>query len=171
MKWLMHTLAEYDKAVDVLAESEKYQKQVNALVCYHGIKNIWAMVIITEIGDVKRFGHPNQLSSWMGFDVREYSSGGKHHRFGITKHGNKYLRNALVEANQRFSRRTNIHRDLKVRRAKVDPNLVLIAERCRMRLMKKGNRLLNAGKHPNKVKVAVAREMVGFVWESLKAVA
>jgi hypothetical protein len=35
------------------------------------------------------------------------------------------------------------------------------------RLNKKGNRLLLAGKHPNKVKVACAREMVGFVWESL----
>ena len=28
-----------------------------------------------------------------------------------------------------------------------------------------------AGKHPNKVKVACARETVGFVWESLNAVA
>jgi hypothetical protein len=36
---------------------------------------------------------------------------------------------------------------------------------------KKGNRLLLAGKHPNKVKVACAREMVGFVWESLNKAA
>jgi hypothetical protein len=34
-------------------------------------------------------------------------------------------------------------------------------------LNRKGNRLLLAGKHPNKVKVACAREMVCFVWESL----
>ncbi len=27
------------------------------------------------------------------------------------------------------------------------------------------------GKHPNKVKVACAREMVGFIWESLRAAA
>ena len=31
--------------------------------------------------------------------------------------------------------------------------------------------LLLAGKHPNKVKVACAREMVGFVWESLNQAA
>ena len=30
-------------------------------------------------------------------DIREYSSGGKHHRFGITKHGNRYLRTAVSE--------------------------------------------------------------------------
>jgi hypothetical protein len=28
--------------------------------------------------------------------------------------------------------------------------------------------VLLAGKHPNKVKVACALEMVGFVWESLR---
>lgn len=171
MKCLVHTLAEYDKAVDELANSEKYQKQVNALICYHGIKNIWAMVIITEIGNIKRFAHPNQLSSWMGFDVREYSSGGKHHRFGITKHGNRYLRSAFVESNQRFARTKVVGDSLKSRRKDIDPTLVHIAERCRIRLMKKGNRLLHAGKHANKVKIAVAREMVGFVWESLNAVA
>jgi len=49
--------------------------------------------------------------------------------------------------------------------------LVNIADRCLRRLNKKGNRLLLAGKHPNKVKVACAREMVGFVWESLNKVA
>lgn len=171
MKWCLHSLNEYDKGVDELAVSDKYKNQVNALICYHGIKNIWAMVIITEIGNIKRFKHPNQMSSWMGFDIREYSSGGKHNRFGITKHGNKYLRNALVEANQRFARSKPVGRDLKYRRNEIDPTLVLIAERCRMRLMKKGNRMLHAGKHANKVKVAMAREMVGFVWESLSAVA
>lgn len=35
----------------------------------------------------------------------------------------------------------------------------------------KHNRLLLAGKHPNKVKVACAREMVAFIWDSLRAVA
>jgi len=48
------------------------------------------------------------------------------------------------------------------------PEYVDIANRCLRRLSKKGNRLLLAGKHPNKVKVACAREMVGFVWESLR---
>jgi transposase len=171
MKWLKHTMTEYEKAIDELAKAERYQKRVNALVCYHGIKNIFAMVMITEIGDINRFAHPNQLTSWLGFDIREYSSGGKHHRFGITKHGNRYLRTAFVEANQRLPRSKRVHPALKARRKEIDPELVHIADRCLARLTKKGNRLLYAGKHPNKVKVACAREMVGFVWESLRAVA
>lgn len=171
MKWLMHTLSEYGKEVDELATSDKYKEKVKSLICYHGIKNIFAMVMITEIGNVKRFNHPNQLSSWIGFDIREYSSGGKHHRFGITKHGNRYLRTAFVEANQKIPLNNKIGKDLKARRKEVDPKLIHVAERCRERLAKKGKRLIYSGKHPNKVKVACAREMVGFVWESLQSVA
>lgn len=171
MKWLSNTLKEYGVAVDELACTEKYKKQVDALVCYNGIKNIFALVMITEIGNIKRFPHPRQLSSWMGLDVREYSSGGKQNRFGITKHGNKYLRTAFVESNQRVFRSKQIGKDLKSRRQNIAPELVQIADRCQTRLSKKGMRLLLAGKHTNKVKIACAREMVGFVWESLNTVA
>jgi len=62
-------------------------------------------------------------------------------------------------------------KDVKARRKDIAPELIHIADRCLRRLNKKGNRLLLAGKHPNKVKVACAREMVGFVWESLNKVA
>lgn len=58
---------------------------------------------------------------------------------------------------------------LKTRRKGAPPELIEIADRCHKRLYKKGFRLLMGGKHPNKVKVACAREMVGFIWESLKA--
>jgi len=170
LKWLEHTLKEYDQAVDALAETERYQKQIQALTCYRGIKNIFAMVMITEIGDIRRFGHPRRLASWMGLDIREYSSGGKHNRFGITKHGNKYLRTAFVESNQKSYRCSTAGKDVKLRRQKLPPVLVSIAERCQKRLYKKGARMLFAGKHTNKIKVALAREMVGFVWESLREV-
>ncbi|MBL7670835.1 MAG: transposase [Bdellovibrionaceae bacterium] len=73
MKWLNHTRSEYDKAFDELAATERYKKQVRALVCYKGIKNIFALVMITEIGNIKRFKHPRQLVSWMGMDIIELS--------------------------------------------------------------------------------------------------
>ncbi|MGK5086618.1 IS110 family transposase [Bdellovibrionota bacterium FG-2] len=171
MKSLNVTLAEYDAAVDELAASPRYVNQVQALTCYRGVKNLFAMVMITEIGNIKRFPHPRKLVSWMGMDIREYSSGGKQNRFGITGHGNRYLRTAFVEANQKSFRSPVSGSDVRLRRQKLPPPLVEIAERCQKRIYKKGNRLLHAGKHPNKVKVACAREMVGFVWESLNKVA
>jgi len=160
-------LSEYDQEIETLAKTPRYEKPVQALTCYKGIKNIFALTMITEIGDIARFSHPRHLVSWMGMDIREYSSGGKHRRFGITKHGNRYLRTAFVEANQHGYRTTQLSKDVKARRVHTAPEFVAIADRCLRRLCKKGNRLLLAGKHPNKVKVACAREMVGFVWESL----
>jgi len=167
LKGLNSVLADYGQQIEALAKTQRYEKPVQALTCYKGIKNIFALTMITEIGDVKRFPHPRQLMSWIGMDIREYSSGGKHNRFGITKHGNRYLRTAFIEANQRGYRTARVSKDLKARRAHTAPEMVDIADRCLRRLNKKGNRLLIAGKHPNKVKVACAREMVGFVWESL----
>lgn len=167
LKALNRTLADYGQQIEALAKTPRYEKPVQALTCYKGIKNTFALTMITEIGDIKRFPHPRQLTSWIGMDIREYSSSGKHHRFGITKHGNHYLRTAFIEANQRGYRTAHISNDLKARRAHTAPELIGIADRCLRRLNKKGHRLLLAGKHPNKVKVACAREMVGFVWESL----
>jgi transposase len=171
LKGLNEILAEYGQQVEVLASTPRYQRAVQSLTRYKGIKNIFALTMITEIGDIKRFSHPRKLVSWIGTDIREYSSGGKHNRFGITKHGNRYIRTAFVEANQRGYRTTKTGQDLKARRKDTAPELINIADRCLRRLSKKGNRLLLAGKHPNKVKVACAREMVGFVWESLNKVA
>jgi transposase len=165
------SLAEYNQQIEALAQTERYQKPVQALTCYKGIKTIFALTMITEIGDIRRFPHPRQLVSWIGMDIREYSSGGKHNRFGITKHGNRYLRTAFIEANQRGYRTTRLSKDVRLRQACSAPEYVEIATRCLRRLSKKGNRLLLAGKHPNKVKVACAREMVGFVWESLRLAA
>jgi len=171
LKGLNALLVDYTQQIEALANTPRYQKPVQALTCYKGIKNLFALTMITEIGDIKRFPHPRQLVSWIGMDIREYSSGGKHNRFGITKQGNRYLRTAFIEANQRGYRTARITKDIKARRAHTAPELIDIADRCLRRLNKKGNRLLIGGKHPNKVKVACAREMVGFVWESLNKVA
>jgi len=171
LQGLTTILAGYNQQIEELATTERYAKPVQALICYKGIKHTFALTMITEIGDIKRFAHPRQLVSWMGMDIREYSSGGTHHRYGITKHGNRYVRTAFIEANQRGYRTAIISKKLKARRAHAAPDWVAIADRCLRRLNKKGNRLLFAGKHPNKVKVACAREMVGFVWESLRKVA
>jgi transposase len=171
LRGLDEILAAYGESVEALAQAPRYREPVKALTCYKGIKHLFALTMITEIGDVKRFAHPRQLVSWVGMDIREYASGGKSHRFGITRQGNRYLRTAFIEANQRGYRSARLGKDVKVRRANSAPEYVAIADRCLRRLNKKGNRLLLAGKHPNKVKVACAREMVGFIWESLNRVA
>jgi len=69
------TVKEYKKEIDTLAQSLPYKSKVEALTCYKGIRNLFAMTMITEIGDIKRFEHPRSLASWIGLDIREYLSG------------------------------------------------------------------------------------------------
>ena len=86
--------------------------------------------MITEIGDIKRFSQTRELVFWIGSDNRETFSEGKHHRFGITKHGNRYLRTAFIEANQRGHRSARLSQAIKIRRAHTRAEFIDIADRC-----------------------------------------
>jgi hypothetical protein len=46
--------AEYGQQIEVMANTPRYEQLVQALTCYKGIKNLFALTMITEIGDVKR---------------------------------------------------------------------------------------------------------------------
>ena len=164
-------IEEYDKEVEKLAEKERYKKKKDALNCFRGISTLTAMTFITEIGDIKRFKHPKQLTSYCGLDVAEYSSGGKEKKFGITKMGNKRIRTAAIESCQTMDRSKPLSKRLKAHRKRQNIKVIDIADRCTKRLKQKSNRLLDAGKNRNKVKTACAREFLGFVWEALHVVA
>ena len=43
------SLAEYNQQIEAPAQTERYQKPVQALTCYKGIKTIFALTMITEI--------------------------------------------------------------------------------------------------------------------------
>jgi len=164
-------LVSIDFEIESLAETEKYSKRVDALVCFRGIKTLTAMVYITEIGDVARFSSPLKLVSYLGLDISEYSSGANQRRYHITKMGNVYARTALIEAAQHVGLPPKISRDLRDRRKNADHKFIEIADRGMNRLHKRYQHLIHRGKPSNVAKVACAREMIGFIWESLKAAA
>ena len=126
---------------------------------------------VTEIGDIKRFSHRKNLVSYAGLDIREYSSGGREKKFGITKMGNKRIRTAVVEACQRSSMLYRISRRLKVSREGQLKEIIAIADKCMKRLSKRSNHLQWRNKHVNKIKVACTRELLSFTWEVLAATA
>lgn len=161
----------YDDEIERFAESETYSERVKALCCYRGIDTLTAMTLITELGDIRRFKHPKQLCSYAGMELTEYSSGGHERRYRMSKMGNRHVRTSVIEACQLASLVPQVGKGLKERRAGVEAKHVDIAERCMNRLYKKSQRLLHKGKMANKVKVACARELLCFVWESLQTVA
>jgi transposase len=167
LEYLESSLKTYHAEIENLAKTQKYKEKVDALVAYRGIETLSAMKLITEIGDIRRFKHPRKLMSFLGFDVTEYSSGGKERKFGITKYGNKIARTTLVEATQRCATPPKVSYKLKHRRKETPVELTVIADKCMKRLYQKSHQLLAREKNRNKVKVACAREMCGFIWESL----
>ena len=160
----------YNQKIGEIAERERYAKEVKALVAFRGIDTLSALTLVLELGDIGRFPHPGNAVSYAGMSISEYSSGGKEKRFGITKQGNRFIRTTLVESSQFAFNPPNISKKLKKRREGTDPEVIRIADRCMHRLHKKALNLFHRGKERNKIKVACAREMLCFAWETLKHV-
>src|SRR5207248_9216318 len=64
----------------------------------HGVGPVLAAVFVAEIGDVTRFGTPDQLCCWAGLTPRHRESDTKVRRGAITKQGSRLLRWAAIEA-------------------------------------------------------------------------
>lgn len=161
----------YDLEIERIAQELFYKTKVQSLCCYRGVDTLTAMTFIVEFGDMNRFSHPKQTTSFAGMDLREDSSGGKEKRFRMTKMGNRHIRTAAIEAAQTAFNPPRVSKRLKAQREHVEEKYIAIADRCMARLHKKSTRLLFAGKAKNKIKVAAARELLCFVWESLRAAA
>lgn len=144
---------------------------IQGLESFRGIGTLTAMSVIFEIGGARRFDHPKRLLSYAGLDIREYSSGGHERKFGMSKLGNSYLRKAVASASQLAMNPVSLSRGLKKRRVQCEQEMIVIADRCMDRLSKKSYHLRKREKPNNKIKVACAREMLGFIWEALQKVA
>jgi transposase len=163
-------IEQYDIKIEQYSTTNQYKEKVAALKCIRGINTHSAMSIVTEIIDIRRFKHPRSLTSFIGLDLEEYSSGENIKKFGITKMGNKNLRTTVVECFQCAIKPPRIGKSLKERRQGISLNIIAIADKCMDRLYKKSMKLLFNRKHINKVKIACAREALGFIWEMLNAV-
>lgn len=63
-----------------------------------GIGPITTCALVSHIGDLGKFKNGRQMSAYFGITPKEYSSGGKQKKLGISKHGNKRIRTLLVIA-------------------------------------------------------------------------
>lgn len=74
-----------------------YEKQVKLIRCIPGMGILGAMIIITEIGNIKRFKRLDELCSYVGLIPNVYASGEKQYTGGLTKRSNKYIQPVLIE--------------------------------------------------------------------------
>ena len=61
-----------------------------------GVGPLLASALVATIADPKAFKSGRNLAAWIGLVPRQNSSGGKERLGGITKQGDRYLRQLLV---------------------------------------------------------------------------
>jgi transposase len=144
---------------------------VEALMSLRGIDLVAGVTLIAELGDLTRFAHASELMGFLGLVPSEHSSGQTRRQGAITKTGNTHARRILVEAawNYRFPAR--VSRSLQVRQESQPQPIRDIAWKAQRRLCARYRRLTARQLHHNKVCVAIARELAGFVWDIARHVA
>jgi transposase len=90
-------LLKVNRELKLLANSEAYQRSIALLMSLPGIGWLSALIILTELEDIRRFKNFDHLCSYVGFKPDIYSSAEKTSVKGITHHCNHILRETLVE--------------------------------------------------------------------------
>jgi transposase len=162
-------LLRHTELLEELASQEPYAEQVGWLRCLRGVDTVTAMTILAELHDLRRFAHPRDLMSFLGLTPSESSSGERRRRGAITKAGNGHVRRVLVEAAWSYRHRPSVSPYMRRRRQGQPEAVLAIADRAQCHLHRKYFRMKEAyHKHHNVVMVAIARELVGYIWAILR---
>jgi transposase len=139
-----------------------------------GIRLVSAMILVSELGDIHRFAHPRLLMAYLGLVPSEASSGGKRRVGGLTKTGNAHVRWLINESAQHYRLPPRVSPDLSKRQEGIArehrAEVQKISWKCQQRLYDKGRHMAGRLKIRQKVQIALARELSGFVWAVMKAV-
>jgi transposase len=166
------TVAEYGALVerlkshiDAIATEARWKPCADALCLIGGIDTYSALVYAAEIGDFSRFKNGRSISKWTGITPKNHASGEKKTATGhITKAGSAPVRTALIEGCSSMGRRT--YRSVAASgKQTVSTRAITECNRCNRRLIDRFRHLTEEEKKPvNVAKVAVASEMIRWVW-------
>jgi transposase len=156
-----------EQALQRLAAEESRSLLVGVLRCFHGIDTTAAVILVNEIFEIERFKTPRRLLRYLGLTSGVDQSGDRERRGGITKTGNRFVRFTLGQIAWHYRHRPSVGMKLKKRREGQPLWAIAIADRAHQRLCRRYWALVNRGKPTHKDVTAVARELVGFMWEAL----
>jgi transposase len=143
---------------------------VDALQALRGVQFTVAVTMVAELGDLTRFDNPRELMTFLGLIPSEYSTGERRRQGSITKAGNTHARRALVEGAWAYRDPAKVSRQLQLRVEQQPKAIQDISWKAQVRLCKRYRKLSARGKHANQVVVAIARELIGFMWAIAKEV-
>src|SRR5258708_1731044 len=94
LRLLDERIAAYDREIEAQARlSEPAQR----LMKIRGIGATTALALVATVGNAREFKNGRQFAAWIGLVPGQYSTGGKTRLGHISKRGDSYLRNLLVQ--------------------------------------------------------------------------
>lgn len=97
LEFFRSTISTLTKQIRSLTLEERYNQNVELLRSLPGIGLLFAMIILTELGDIRLYNRLDKLSSYVGIVPDEHTSGTKERKTNMTKRGNHRLRSVLIE--------------------------------------------------------------------------
>ena len=147
-----------------LLETWRLKPAVQALMAFRGFQLVAAMITVSELGDIHRFAHPRQLMTYLGLVSVEHSSGPNQHLGSISRCGNGHQRWLLTECAEHYLLPPKVSKELSRRQEGQPPEVRALSWKAQNRLHLRFTRLLGRRLQRNKAKVAIARELCGFIW-------
>ena len=161
-------VARCEAAMRDLLVSWRLKPAVDALMAFKGFQIVAAMITVSELGTLPRFEHPRQLMAYLGLVPTEATSGPNRRQGAITKCGNPHARWLLIECSQHYASPPKVSKEHSRRQEGRPAGVRKISWNAQNRLHRRFTQLLGRRVHRNKALVAVARELVGFIWEALR---
>jgi transposase len=84
----------YDRQIE---QQAKLSEPAQRLMAIRGIGATTALAIVATVGNAREFKNGRQFAAWIGLVPNQYSTGGKSRLGHISKRGDAYLRNLLVQ--------------------------------------------------------------------------
>jgi len=161
-------IARCEAAMSDLLGKWRLEPAVRALMAMKGFQSVAAMIVVSELGALDRFTHPRQVMAYLGLVPSEKSSSDRRHQGAITKCGNAHARWLLVECAQHYAAPPKVSKELSRRQQNQSRAVRTLSWKAQNRLHQRYCRLMARRLLRNKVMVAVARELCGFIWELLR---
>jgi transposase len=146
----------------------RFKPAVEALMAMRGIQLIAASVLLSELGDLRRFAHPRQLMAYLGLVSSEHSTGDSRHQGAITKCGNTHARWFLIECAQHYALPPKVSKELSKRQQHQPARIKQLSWKAQTRLHRRFWALMRRGLCRQKAVAAVARELSGFIWAMMR---
>jgi transposase len=153
-----------ERAIAEAAEQGPWRELVGRLRCLRGVDTLTALGLVSEIGDFERFRSAEEFMAFVGLVPCERSSGEVRRQGSITKVGHAHVRRLLVESAWHARRRPRVGYELARRQRSQDVLTIERAWRCQQRLHRRWQKMAARGKPSQRIVVACARELAGFVW-------